>query len=239
MDALRACVLVVGLAGGVSCGGAAPATSSDDTTGAESSVETSSGGPTCTPGYEGCPCAAGLCLMGLACYSDLCVMAPDPTTSTSIDPDSSSGATGTESSTGDTSSDSGPAESSSESSSTGPVAECMPDETACAEGMYQTCVDGSWQNETCNDVCAPNGYASSGCADALTCLCDQPTDDHCNLGVTALCFCIEQSGSSCSADDETSFYDTCFDGSEPAVGCFADLVMNNTIDCNVAIDTCL
>lgn len=235
------CVLVLGLC--AACGDATPATGDVETSGAPlpSDDSSSSGAPACVPGYEGCSCYEGTCLSGLACLSDLCVMLPDPSTSTDGDSGVDTRTTDEPTTTDDGGSSSSDGESSSsESSSTGPIVECEPEQTACADASYQTCIDGSWSDETaCNDVCAPNGYDSSGCADELTCACDVPNDDHCNLGAQAYCFCADQYGSPCNDADMTAAYDMCFANTEPAIGCFADHVAGGQIDCDAAINACL
>lgn len=240
--------LLLAIVGVTACGDA-PA-NDEGTTGVD--ADSSTGEPSCTPGYEGCPCADGVCLAGLSCFSDFCVMADDPDTASassgSVDPDDGTTAMpGTEDAEGSSSDDAiGPEgttdgeSSDAESSTTAPPIECTPEETACADETYQTCVDGAWQDAACDDVCAATGYASSGCADDVSCLCDEPTDTNCQNGAAGYCFCVEEAGAgTCTEDDYVGFYEGCFDGTVPEIDCFGGYVMNGQIDCQAAIDGCL
>jgi hypothetical protein len=212
----------------------------DTATGTESS-----GGGACIPGYEGCACAAGECLQGLQCLSDLCVMVPDVGES-STDDEASASSSGTEpesESSGmepltDTSTGADAA-TTGESSTTEIAPECMPDEVACEEGSLSTCVDGAWTEETCTDVCAATGYFDMGCADAATCLCEGFSDPTCEAGVTNYCACYEvYVGMPCDAGQIAAYYGGCFDGSDPqAVACFADYP--GIESCDAAVQACL
>src|SRR5262249_15052762 len=148
----------------------------------------------CTPGYEGCACLSGACLGDLQCFSDLCVEPPSGTETVGEDEedtnddddddddDESSGVpevTATESSTSapGESTDDGVeettnAESTEESSTTEPEPECLEMDNYCANGMFQTCVGGQWEETTCTEVCGVSGYLSPGCSNADACLCE-------------------------------------------------------------------
>ena len=235
----------------LACGSTAQSPGPDTETGPGSSsgvVGSTSDGSSegaCIPGYEACACTPeGLCLMGLQCLSDLCVEMPAGDTSGAAE---STGAAASTTGTDDTTTANDSSSSSSgggESSSTGePPPVCPDGDTFCAAGTenLSTCVDGQWVESTCTEHCAALAYDQGTCDDATQqgCICSEPNDADCSLGVAALCYCYEVYGSSCDQDMQDTFYATCVDDSDPSVACFGAHVIQGGIDCEMAIADCL
>jgi hypothetical protein len=128
--------------------------------------------------------------------------------------------------------DSGPADS-------GPSADCDEGEFSCEVDHIEACVDGGWEQYTCDEICATDGYTSSGCSSADQCGCDGFADEDCATGVGAFCACLASAGESCSDDEFVSFYQECRSGAAPELECFADYVSGNQVDCLAATEACL
>jgi hypothetical protein len=225
----------------VGCGGAGTP-SADSETGTTAPEST---GPTCTPGTEGCPCDQGSCAGELVCMADECVAVADvDTSSTTIDGSSEAGSTessssGEHDSSDATSSDSG-SSSSGESSTTEAMPICLEWDRVCVDGVQSTCLNGEWQDVTCNDVCGPFGFTSSGCeAVGNDCLCDTPDDPLCEQGAAAWCTCLDfYTDQVCSTEQFNEYFGECFDGSAPHIACVVPYFVNGQIDCDAALDVC-
>ena len=224
--------------GGSSSGetGDASTTATDPTT----------GGEICYAGHESCPCTPeGLCLTGLECLSNVCVVRPDGSSSGTPEPEESSGTTmaldGSTSSTAVSSEESG--ESSSGSGTTIIPPECEGETVQCvARGdTLQTCVDGSWVDTSCTDSCTAVGWSTGTCnpETELDCTCDGYADAECEAGMVTYCYCYAVfTGEECPASDQENLYLSCFDGTAPEVGCFASYY-GAAIDCDAAVNGCL
>lgn len=234
------------------CGGDDdPAQGEDD-----SSTNASADDGVCTPGYEGCACAMDTCLAGLQCFSGLCVDAgplettngedTTPAEESSEDDESTSAplTVGEESTTSsDEESTTTAVESSSEeSTTTEPEPECLEGDNYCAEGEFQTCVEGQWQYSTCQEYCEPLGYDSPGCASTDGCTCEGFIDQPCADGSLGLCYCAEVDFAiPCTTEQWTEFYDQCIAEVDYAV-CFIDYPWTGDpadIDCAAAEAACL
>jgi hypothetical protein len=134
--------------------------------------------------------------------------------------------------------DSGPADSGPSDSGPAPSPSCNEGDFSCEVDHIVACVDGDWEEYTCDDVCGSQGYTSSGCT-GDQCNCDGFADEECATGVAAFCTCLESTGQSCSNDDYNAFYQECFTGAAPEFACFADYVTNNQVDCTSAVEACL
>jgi hypothetical protein len=206
-------------------------------------------GEVCTPGQESCACTdAGVCLEGLACLSNRCVMLPDGSTSGSTEAQESGTTMALdESSTSSSSEDSstGAAESSSSSSTTATFPECEVSGTYCEAGTATmfTCVQGTWfEHLDCGEACAVDGWATGTCDPELetTCVCDGFGDAACDIGTQAFCTCLPELGAgSCDDDDIENVYLNCFSGSWDYVECFGAYLIDGVIDCNAASAGCL
>ncbi|MBC8074233.1 MAG: hypothetical protein IAG13_38290 [Deltaproteobacteria bacterium] len=133
--------------------------------------------------------------------------------------------------------DSGPDDSGPDDS--GPAPGCEEGEFSCVVDHIEACTEGEWEQFTCSEVCAAQGYTSSGCSDAQQCACDGFADQACATGVAGFCTCLESAGESCSDEDFISFYQSCFAGSAPEFACFSYYVSNGQIDCTSAVEACL
>lgn len=218
----------------------------------ESGTEASADDAVCTPGYEGCACAMDTCLAGLQCLSGLCVDAgPLEGTSEDTAPAEESTEEG-ESSTsapltaGEESTTSGGEESTTsessteESSTTEPEPECLEGDNYCAEATFQTCVEGQWQVQTCQENCAPLGYDSPGCASTDACTCEGFTDPVCESGAYNLCICADiDFAIPCTDEQLHEFYDQCIQMANEYVECFADYPIDEVADCAPAENACL
>jgi hypothetical protein len=226
-----------------------------DTTGAQE----------CTPGSEGCACVEGQCLGELQCFSNLCVVGPaasdsgdesEDESNDEADESESSGTpevTATEGSTsapGESSSDDGTPEESTgaeesssegeESSTTEPAPECLEMDNYCANGMFQTCVGGQWDETTCSEVCGATGYLSPGCASADACQCEGFADAACDAGAWTTCYCYDVLGYDiCDEELLGLAYDACYSGGyNTEITCLGMYPWDEGPDCNMIFDIC-
>jgi len=221
------------------------ATTSSSTT--EGGVEGSStGGPTCTPGTEGCACDDGACEGELSCFSQICVMQPAAESSGSLDTSGTGDTTtavATEASGSSETTASG-SESESSSSTAAPVETCEEEGNhVCEAGVLDTCEDGVVVSQSCDDDCAQTGFLSTGCSDINSCGCDGYADATCENITGKFCDCYALFGNPCDEAFELSVYGWCFDptineSSHDIVVCFGDFPTNTLAECNAASDVC-
>lgn len=115
---------------------------------------------------------------------------------------------------------------------------CTEGEITCQGGTLEGCVDGALEQAACDDVCGSQGYTSDGCS-GDKCSCDGFLDETCALGVQAFCVCSEAAGETCDNDTFLAFYQSCWEGEQPELACFASFVDGNQVDCASAVDACL
>jgi len=245
------------LLGSIACNGAGETGDGDtssDTTAAQptSAPGTGSDGSDgsdeiCYAGYEKCPCfEGGLCLDGLQCLSGLCVEIP-PNASSSEGGESLTDALDDDTSTGESVDPSTSSESEGgESSSTGSEPVCFDGDTFCAAmgTTMLTCIDGQWDEQSCEDSCLTTGHTGTSCAaNQQECVCDGFSDADCELDVEVLCYCYFEDllGDSCTDDQREDFYQWCYQDTDPVVACFGSYYDQGGggLDCQGAIDNCL
>jgi hypothetical protein len=239
-------IFVLGLLA-LACRGSGGASDDDATSSTGGNVDGSStGGPACTLGSEGCACNEGTCEGELSCFSQICVMPPalESSSSGSVETSTSSTAGSTESSGSgdDTSSGSG---SDSESSSTGtPVQKCEEEGNhLCQDGVLDTCVRGELLPQSCEDHCAQTGYFTTGCADINDCNCEGYADATCEAIVGDYCNCNSLGGFPCDAAFELNVYNWCFDptinqGSHDFLVCVGGSPTDTLEECEAAFAAC-
>ncbi|MFO0636963.1 MAG: hypothetical protein U0168_29380 [Nannocystaceae bacterium] len=115
---------------------------------------------------------------------------------------------------------------------------CEEGSFACVDDSIEACDNGTIHEYSCADVCATQGWSTSGC-NGDQCSCDGYLDQDCALGVAAFCACLEAAGVSCSDDDQQDFYLQCYLGDAPEFACFANYVSNSQVDCVSAESACL
>lgn len=231
----------------LACGGSGDA-SDEDTSGTSggNAEGSSTGGPTCTPGTEGCACNEGMCEGELSCFSEICVAPPAEESSSSTSVDASTSST----SSGSGSESSGPGDetaagSSSGSSSTGTAVEACEEEGnhLCQDGVLDTCERGEVVSQSCDDLCAQTGFLTTGCADINGCGCDGYADANCETITEKFCNCYAMFGSPCDASFELNVYGWCFDptineSSHDIIVCFGEFPTDTLDECNAASDVC-
>lgn len=246
VDAMRTTLVLLLCTLASACGGTSSA-SDDDSTGTTigtSEVGSSTGGPACVPGTEGCACDQGACEGELACFSEVCVMPPAPESSSSGGADTASRTDGGTSSTSDPEDTT---RSAAESDSSTTVAEVQPCDQegnhVCVDGVLDTCTDEEVVTQSCDDVCAEAGYFSTGCADINRCNCEGFADAAC-VNITAkFCSCYAFFGSPCDEAFEQQIYGYCFDPEidealHDLVVCYGDFPTDTLDQCNAAFDVC-
>jgi hypothetical protein len=123
--------------------------------------------------------------------------------------------------------------------------DCDPGETTCSLNQLRACEDGRFSRSySCGDICRAGALDSAGCDDH-TCRCIEPpggtpvSDQTCDLGATAYCFCSELAGMPCNEDDQFYYYQYCLQQPTTPYECMASYVVDGTIDCEAATAACI
>lgn len=225
----------------------------DDDSGSSGTPTTGAAVDACAPGWEGCACHEGLCIAGLECLSGFCVTVPGGGTTETSDPTTTDAPTTLESSgdsdaPGSSSDDDGPEASSSSEATTddGPPPECFEGDTWCDEDpdafdedLLLTCVDGQWQESTCGEACAADGFGvlQPGCTTPPDhCRCGGYLDQSCAAGAETYCVCRDVVlGVEC--DDPSLDYRACFHG-DLDLSCWEQYEPYFVEDCELAVEAC-
>lgn len=236
------------------CGGGGRG--ADDDTGTSGAPTTGAAVDACAAGWEGCACHEGVCIAGLECLSGFCVAvpggetteAPDATTTDAPTTLESSGDSDAPSSSSASSEDDGSDVSSSSEATNddGPPPECFEGDTYCDEDpdaldddSLLTCVDGRWQEMSCAEACAANGYGvlSPGCTTPPdNCRCGGYLDEGCAVAAQTYCSCRDVVlGVEC--DDANVHYQACFHG-DVDLSCWGQYQAYFYEDCLLAVEVC-
>ena len=130
------------------------------------------------------------------------------------------------------------------SGGTSGTAECTTDDpiTCLSTEEMVLCIDGMNTTFNCTDACEQIlGFETGPCEEGNGCMCGDPLDEDCSIGVSALCACSDPP---CTDDEALDLYIGCFSNDPPeyadAIRCLVDYVdiEAQQVDCEAGIPAC-